>query len=307
MKLKKIKRMVVAGTAILMTLSLAGCGIGSDSVKLGAAGVGGGYYAFSNAFAQIASSEDEDLDFEVKATAGSTANIRLLYDGYVDMAIAQADLVDAAYNGTGATDKKRYRGDSRIDSLDDVQGKKISVGEEASGTQRNAEQILKMTGLVESLVDTVNLDYVDAANELKSGQIDAFFCTAGIQTSVIEELSKECDVKLIGIDDKCRDRLKSVYGFYTDYTIPAGTYEGQTQDVVTLGVRAVLLARDDMDEKIVEELTGLLFEHAQDIQYSIALTFQIDESEAVKNVTIPFHDGAKAYYQKKGIEIPAEQ
>lgn len=54
--------MVVAGTAILMTLSLAGCGIGSDSVKLGAAGVGGGYYAFSNAFAQIASSEDEDLD-----------------------------------------------------------------------------------------------------------------------------------------------------------------------------------------------------------------------------------------------------
>ena len=318
MKLKKIKRMVVAGTAILMTLSLAGCGIGSDSVKLGAAGVGGGYYAFSNAFAQIASSEDEDLDFEVKATAGSTANIRLLSDGYVDMAIAQADLVDAAYNGTGATDKKRYRGyseacqivvraDSGIDSLDDLQGKKISVGEEESGTQRNAEQILKMTGLVESLVDTVNLDYVDAANELKSGQIDAFFCTAGIQTSVIEELSKECDVKLIGIDDKCRDRLKSVYGFYTDYTIPAGTYEGQTQDVVTLGVRAVLLARDDMDEKIVEELTGLLFEHAQDIQYSIALTFQIDESEAVKNVTIPFHDGAKAYYQKKGIEIPAEQ
>ena len=96
MKLKKIKRMVAVGTAILMTLSLAGCGIGSDSVKLGAAGVGGGYYAFSNAFAQIASSEDEDLDFEVKATAGSTANIRLLSDGYVDMAIAQADLVDAA-------------------------------------------------------------------------------------------------------------------------------------------------------------------------------------------------------------------
>ena len=304
MKLKKIKRLAAAGAAMLMTLSLAGCGIGGSSVKLGAAGVGGGYYAFFNAFAQIASEEDEDLDFEVKATAGSSANIRLLSDGYVDMAIAQADLVDAAYNGTGATDKKRYRGYSAVASLYTEACQ--SVGEEESGTQRNAEQILQMTGLVESLVDTVNLDYVDAANELKSGQIDAFFCTAGIQTSVIEELSKECDVKLIGIDDKCRDRLKSVYGFYTDYTIPAGTYEGQDQDVETLGIRAVLLARDDMDEEIVEELTGLLFEHSQDIQYSIALTFQIDESEAVKNVTIPFHDGAKAYYQKKGIEIPAE-
>ena len=43
MKLKKIKRMVAAGAAMLMTLSLAGCGAGSRSVKLGAAGVGGGY------------------------------------------------------------------------------------------------------------------------------------------------------------------------------------------------------------------------------------------------------------------------
>ena len=159
---------------------------------------------------------------------------------------------------------------------------------------------------MDKIFDTVNLDYIDAANELKDGDIDAFFCTAGTQTSVIEELAKECDIKLIGIDDKCRDRLKSVYGFYTDYTILAGTYNGQKEDVKTLGVRAVLLARDDMDKDTVEELTGLLFEHAQDIQYSIALTFQLDESEAVKNVTIPFHDGAKAYYQKKGIDIPAE-
>ena len=55
MKLKKIKRLAAAGAAMLMTLSLAGCGIGGSSVKLGAAGVGGGYYAFFNAFAQIAS------------------------------------------------------------------------------------------------------------------------------------------------------------------------------------------------------------------------------------------------------------
>ena len=88
MKLKKIKRLAAAGVAMLMTLSRAGCGAGSRSVKLGAAGVGGGYYAFSNAFAQMAVAADEDLEFEVKATAGSTANIRLLSDGYIDMAIA---------------------------------------------------------------------------------------------------------------------------------------------------------------------------------------------------------------------------
>ena len=46
-----IKRVMAAGAIMAVTLLLAGCSFGSDSVKLGAAGVGGGYYAFSNAFA----------------------------------------------------------------------------------------------------------------------------------------------------------------------------------------------------------------------------------------------------------------
>ena len=93
-----IKRVMAAGAIMAVTLSLAGCGAGSRSVKLGAAGVGGGYYAFSNAFAQMAVAEDEDLDFEVKATAGSTANIRLLSDGYIDMAIAHGQDITSIVN-----------------------------------------------------------------------------------------------------------------------------------------------------------------------------------------------------------------
>lgn len=49
----------------------------------------------------------------------------------------------------------------------------------------------------------VNLDYADAAGKLASGEIDALFCTAGIRTAVIEELAKECDLRLLSIDDTC--------------------------------------------------------------------------------------------------------
>lgn len=85
------------------------------------------------------------------------------------------------------------------------------------------------------------------------------FCTAGIQTTVIEELAKECDIRLLDIDEKCRNKLLSAYPSYSEYTIPANTYTGQTEDIHTLGVKAVLLASDKLSSDTVEHLTEWLF------------------------------------------------
>ena len=135
-----------------------------------------------------------DIHFETKTTAGSVANLRLISDGYIDLAIVQADLLSDAYNATGTfADKKYQKGykavaslyteacqivvpaDSDIQSMDDLEGKKVCIGEEESGTEQNALQILNAYGLNERLVDTVNLNYTDAAKKLKSGDIDCIF------------------------------------------------------------------------------------------------------------------------------------
>lgn len=320
--IKKNMRRAVC-TALVAALALtAGCGSRAGSrIRFGAAGVGGGYYSFANAFTQMAEQENENYDFDVRTTAGSSANLRLLSEGYIDMAVAQADLIDAAYNGTGVFEGKAYNGyeavaglyteacqivvraDSGIETLDDLQGRRVSIGEEESGTLINAEQILQMSGLAEPLVEMVNLDYVDAANELKSGEIDAFFCTAGIQTSVIEELSKDCDIRLIGIDDKVMDKLLAAYDFYTEYTIPEDTYDGQSEDIHTIGVEAVLLVSPDVPEDTVKELTSTLFEHSEDILYATPLKEMLGAESAAEKITIPVHDGAKAYYEEHGIAV----
>ena len=128
-------------------------------------------------------------------------------------------------------------------------------GEEESGTEQNALQMLNAYGLNERLVDTVNLNYTDAAKKLKSGDIDAFFCTAGVQTTVINELSKQCKIRLVSLDQKGVSRLKKSYKFYTEYTIPAGTYVNQTKEIKTVGVKAVLLASDKLSEDTVKDLS----------------------------------------------------
>lgn len=168
-------------------------------------------------------------------------------------------------------------------------------------------QILNAYGLNERLVDTVNLNYTDAAKKLKSGDIDAFFCTAGVQTTVINELSKQCKIRLVSLDQKGISRLKKSYKFYTEYTIPAGTYVNQTKKIKTVGVKAVLLASDKLSEDTVKDITQILFKNQQQIQYALPVDISLDETTAVDGITIPFHDGAAAYYKQHGITVNTEK
>lgn len=312
---------VISILTCLCLLMTTGCSR-QETIRFGAAGVGGMYYPFANAFTELASKDETGINWKVKSTAGSAANLRLLSDNYIELGIAQADLIEDAYYGKGSFHSGKYRGykavaslypeacqivvrkDSNITSLDDLEGKNVSVGEEESGTERNATQILEMCGLPDNLVNTKNLDYTDAADQLAEKKIDAFFCTAGICTTVIEELTKECDIRLLEIPESCRQKLKKAYSFYDDYVIPAGTYSGQTEDIQTISVQSVLLASSTLSEKTVQKLTASLFKHIKDIQYSISINLQLTPQEAVKGITIPFHPGAETYYKLEGVELP---
>ena len=153
----------------------------------------------------------------------------------------------------------------------------------------------------------MNLDYTTAAKKLKSGDIDALFCTAGVQTTVINELAKQCKVRFINLDEKGINRLKKSYKFYTEYSIPANTYTDQTKAVKTVGVKAVLLASDKLSDDTVQDITKILFENEQKIQYALPVDISLDEKTSTQGITIPFHDGAAAYYKQHGITVNTEK
>ncbi|MFQ9151791.1 MAG: TAXI family TRAP transporter solute-binding subunit [Blautia sp.] len=120
-------------------------------------------------------------------------------------------------------------------------------------------------------------------------RIDAFFCTAGVETTVIGELAKQCGIRLISLDEKTLSKLTRSYDFYSEYLIPAGTYEGQEEEARTLGVKAVLLAGDKLSSAQVKEITKILFDSKEKIQYALPVDISLDETTAVEGITIPFH------------------
>jgi len=192
------------------------------------------------------------------------------------------------------------RADSDIQTLDDLSGHTVSIGAEESGTERNATQILEFAGMPSSLVATKNLDYIEATKELKAGDIDAFFCTAGLTTTVIDELSKECDIRLIPLTDTVISKMLESSSAYTSEVIPAGTYTGQTTDISTIGVKSVLITKSDVSDDTIEKLTSLLFEKENELSYSNSLKLELTYDFATDDIPIPFHNGAKRYYEGCG-------
>ena len=314
---------IIAVLLVLLTVLLCGCSIGDQKIRLGSAGVGGIYHETATSLKQLADSQGK-LDIEVKTTAGSAANVRLLSQGYIDAAIAQSDIVNDAYNGENSfSSSKSYKGygavaglfteachiivreDSNIKSIDDLLGKTVSIGEKESGTELNANQILSVYGFTSKMINKTNLDYAQAAKKLSAGEIDAFFCTVGINATVIQELSKQCNIRLLSIDKEKADKLKAAYS-YIDCTISKDIYSGQENDITSVGVKALLVASNKLSEEQVQALTELVFNNAKELQLTVSANIEINEHDAVQGIKIPFHKGAARYYSEKGIKVKTE-
>lgn len=253
--------MLLAGI-MLAALLLAGCTSAGTArrMRMGVAGKGGVYHAFGEGFAALENDSGNGA-VELKNTAGSAANLRLLMGDYLQLAVAQADLVQDAYEQSGIFQDEEMenkfcavaalyteacqvivRADSDIQSVEELQGKTVSIGAEESGSEQNAWQILSAYGLNEKLVETINLNYEDAAAQLKAGRIDAMFITAGAPSAVVTALAEDCGIRLLCVDGAAAKRLQDSCSSYSVCTIPAGTYPGQEEEVQTVGVKAVLLA-----------------------------------------------------------------
>lgn len=152
------------------------------------------------------------------------------------------------------------RADSGITTLEELQGCTLGVGEEESGTEQNAWQVLAACGLNNRLVHTVNLNYTDAAARLADGTIDAMFVTAGLHADALEQLAETCSIRLLSVDGGVGARLLAAYPAYRACVIPAGTYAGQGEDVWTVSVQALLLASNALSDETVQRLTARYFD-----------------------------------------------
>ena len=317
-----MKKVIAVMLTMALALTMVACGgnAGAAKMTMGTGGTAGTYYGYGGVLGQYIKN-NAGIDVTVVSTDGSKANIQGIAAGDYQLGTVQSDVMAYAWEGTrsfeseGAVDSFRTVAglyaeavqlvtmDPEIKSVADLAGKAVSIGAPGSGVYFNAIDVLTAAGLTEEDINAQYQSFADSADALKDGKIDAAFIVAGPPTPAITELCTTNDAYLVPIDGEVADNLMASCPFYTVHTIPAGTYEGQEEDVQTVTVKATLIVSADASEEAVYNLTAAIFDNIEAISAENAKGTELSIENATSGMTVPFHAGAAKYFAEKGVEV----
>lgn len=314
-----MKKIGFIGVVLLLVLAMGVFAIGkAEKVRMATGGNTGTYYAFGSALAQILTDKTK-ISITIQSTGASKANIQLINAGEVEIAIVQNDVMDYAYRGVDLFNGEKITSfstmaaiyaevcqivanpSSGIRSIADLKGKNVSVGDAGSGVEFNARQILEAYGITFNDIGKQNLSFGASADALRDNKIDAFFCVAGAPTPAIIDLATNKDITLLEIDEEHAAQLIRNYPFYTRYPIPGGSYKSQSNDVMTVAVKATFIVSSKLPDEIVYTLTKALFENKAQIATAHVKGKELSTSYAVEGISVPFHPGAAKYFKEIGV------
>jgi TRAP transporter TAXI family solute receptor len=325
MRVRPVRRIAV-GVAVLALLTAA-CGddkkggttgggpkIERGRISIATGGTGGVYFVYGGGLAKLISANIEGVEATAEVTSASVDNLKLIGAGSSDVAFTLADTASAALKGEGkftAPVKIRalarlydnytqvvVKGDSSVQKVADLKGKRVSVGSPNSGTEVIALRMLEAAGVAEGDIKKQGLGINESVQALRDGTIDAFFWSGGLPTAGLVDLSSNTDIRLLPTTDLL-DPLKSKFGeFYLKASIPAGTYKNDAP-VDTVAVTNYLVVSETMNEELAYQITKLMFDMKSDLVAIHPEAKNLDAKMATGVEPLALHAGAERYYAEK--------
>lgn len=279
-------------------------------------GTGGTYYPLGGGMAKLINDESDSVEIDAKSSNASADNVKALQDEEDELAFVQTDVIANAIEGINAFEDNKVENvqaigslypetiqivtteETGIESVEDLEGKTVSVGAPGSGTAVNAEQILEIYGMTMDDIDKENLEFEESTTGIQDGNIDAAFITAGTPTGSVEGLGATEDISIVPIDQDKVDELIDKYPYYAADTVEEGTY-GLEEDVNTVAVLAMLAVTDSVDEDVVYNITKAIYENTDKIGHDKAKEITLES--ALDGIGIDLHPGAEKYFEEEGM------
>jgi len=335
--MRRVHAFSIAVVAVIMVVVVAmpGVDVAAEAGKLlriGTGGTGGTYYPVGRLIARAltvretgagcgASCGGEGFVAVAQISNGSVSNVEGIRKGDLEAGLAQSDVVQWAYSGTGTfagrAPNHTLRAvanlypeslhlvalkESRIHTVRDLRGKRVSLDEPGSGTLIDARFVLAAYGLSE---DRLKAEYIKpslAVARMEAGKLDAFFFVGGYPVRSIATLARRRAITIVPIDGASARALVARNRFFLKDTIPAGTYRGVGR-VRTVSVGAQLVVAADLPEALVYRLTKILWspKTLKILRDGHAKGKQIRPERALAGLSIPLHPGAARYYRERGL------
>ncbi|MDJ0739043.1 MAG: TAXI family TRAP transporter solute-binding subunit [Gammaproteobacteria bacterium] len=204
-----------------------------DRVVMATGSPEGAYHGFARRYAAYLAREG--IELELQPTAGSVENIRLLRAGEVSLALVQggvetptdADADGVALQSLGSVYYEPlwlfHRRDRTLRDLRDLDGLRVAVGPEGSGTRALVARLLRDNGLAAETANWVGEGGQGAVDALLGGVVDAAFFVISAESPLIELLLRHPEFS--AADFARADAYTRRYRFLNSLLLPRGALD----------------------------------------------------------------------------------
>lgn len=257
------------------------------------------------------------------------ANIALVGSGKLQVGIANSQLVQMAYVGTGPFSNRKItnlrclallyedvyfhfliKKSTGIKSIDDIKTKKyplkINFNTKGSFMQIAGEEMLKAYGISEGDIKSWGgrIGYMTAAesiDQMRGNVTDAFVTTVQSPFSAFVDAALTMDLALLPINDEAIEKANKAL-YTTKALIPKGSYSFVQEDVPTIRSSVILFGNSGLSDS---EAYAIVKAISNNIEYMRGIHSSVKNLNVKTLSTItgktPMHTGAEIYYKEKGL------
>ncbi len=293
-------------------------------VTIGTGGITGVYYPTGGAIANMVNAKKDQYGIRatVEATGGSVFNINGVLGGDLEFGIAQSDRQYQAYNGLSEWKDKGAQKDLRsvfsiypeqitllaavdakIETVADLKGKRVNLGDPGSGNRQNAIDVLEAAGVnYEKDLKAESVKASEAAALLQDDKIDAYFYTVGHPNGSFKEATagtrKAKFIPITAVDD-----LLKKTPYYAKSFIPYELYPTAENkaNIDTIGVQATLITSAKVPDEVVYAITKEVFDRLEDFKKLHPAYTYITKESMLQGLPAPIHPGAMKYFKEVGL------
>lgn len=290
------------------------------TIRFPTAGSGGALYAVGAAITNLWDTEIPYVSASSQASNGGIDNLTQVSEGEAQVSVAISSNCWQCLNGSegfegyGYDDLKVIAGlylnpnqvvvteRSGVTELSGLKGRRFAVAAAGSSVEGECQTHFTAAGL--TYPDDIRCEFIsftDAAGLLQNGSIDGAWIMSGAPAAAVTQACAS-GCRLLSISGEVLSSLQNEYPWYVPFTIPAGTYPNQDEDVETSAIKMVMFCRGDLDEETVYDLTRVFWENIDSLGRSQPNLQGLTPREAVKDIAgLPLHPGAERYYKETGV------
>jgi len=280
---------------------------------------GGTFQYYASAISTLA--KKHNIRLLASSSGGSIENIRLTNSGKASFAISFSGHIFHARNGRLKKDSRKYLNvmvlgyffgapaqlivntNSGITTAQQLNGKRIGVGNAGSGAAENCELFFTELGLWKKIKRNY-LGYRQAADAFKNKQLDAFWVFSGFPNASVIEAALQNDLFLINTYDEAQKiGMFKKYPFFQKVVIPAGTYKGVTRDTISFEDSALWIANKKVSADIVYKLLRIVYSN-KGLSYLARVHMSakaMSIEKGVYGIVTPLHPGAEKFWKEQGV------